>query len=50
MQFYLKDICPEKIFLEEEHAAYTVYITSTYPDQWVTLPGPANWKSNLCHA
>lgn len=42
MQFYLQDIRPEKIFLKEERAAWSI-MRSISPNQWVTLPGPADW-------
>ena len=42
MQFYLQDIRPEKIFLKEERAVWSI-MRSISPNQWVTLPGPADW-------
>ncbi|BCR84079.1 uncharacterized protein ACHE_11481S [Aspergillus chevalieri] len=40
--FCLKSILPEKVFLKEERAAWSI-MSSISSNPWATLPGPADW-------
>lgn len=40
--FFLSDILPEKVFLKEERAAWSI-MSSIDSSPWVMLPGPADW-------